>query len=178
MTINSDENRLKTVIPYDELLDRVKVLATDISRDFKGKQLVLVATLKGSFIFVADLIRELKIPAHVDFVSVSSYIGTTPQEKVSLHYGPLHDVKGKHVVVVEDIIDTGETIKVAVDALRKKGALEVKVCSLIKRKHSTDDVLTPEYIGFKVDSGFVVGYGLDYNENYRNLKGIFELPEN
>ncbi len=174
-TLINNNHTLEPVFSDTQIASKVKELAEKISKDYKGKNIVMVATLKGSFIFIADLARELSIPAHVDFVSVSSYIGTSTAGNVEFHYGPLHDISGKDVIIVEDIIDTGATIKCVVEALLQKGATDVKVCALLKRKTSRNDILLPDYLGFRLGDGFVVGYGLDCDEDYRNLKGLYKL---
>ncbi len=165
----------KTVVSYEKIIDKVTELAEAISNDYDGKELVLVATLKGSFIFLADIVREMSIPLHVDFISVSSYEGAAPANRVKYHYGPLHDVKGKNVIIIEDIIDTGATIRCVVDRLIREGAKDVKVCALLKRESDKKDILFPDYLGFTIKEGFVIGYGLDYNEDFRALKGIYEF---
>ena len=167
-------HKLELVIPYEKIIQKVKELAKDISKDYAGTPLVMVATLKGSFIFLADMVRELDFPVIVDFVSVSSYEGISPSSEVKYHYGPLHDVKDKYAIVIEDIIDTGATVKHIIEKLKQEGARNVKVCALLKRKRK-DRALITDYLGFTIKEGFVVGYGLDYNELYRNLKGIFKL---
>jgi hypoxanthine phosphoribosyltransferase len=167
-------HKLELVIPYEKIIQKVKELAKDISKDYAGKPLVMVATLKGSFIFLADMVRELDFPVLVDFISVSSYEGTSPSNEVKYHYGPLHDVKDKYAIVIEDIIDTGATVKHIIEKLKREGARNVKVCTLLKRKRK-DSALIPDYLGFTIKEGFVVGYGLDYNELHRNLKGIYKL---
>lgn len=166
---------LSLVVSAEDIARKVRSLARKISKDYTDKPLVLVATLKGSFIFAADLMRELTCQAHIDFISVSSYEGTTPVDKVKYHYGPLHDVGGKNVIIVEDIIDTGATIKCVTEMLLKMGASDVKVCALLKRKSDREEILHPDYLGFTIEEGFVVGYGLDHNEDYRNLNGIFRI---
>jgi hypoxanthine phosphoribosyltransferase len=176
-THNTNSHKLELLISHDEIALRIKELAKDISSDYEGKSLVIIALLKGAFIFLADLVRELTLPLHIDFMNISSYDGKTPSGEVKHHYGPLHDVKGKHVIIVEDIIDTGATIKSIIEKVNETGAIDVKVCSLLKREDNHNEALAPDYVGFTIKEGFLVGYGLDYNEDYRNLKGLFKLKQ-
>lgn len=174
---NTGSDKLSILIPYDDIIKRVKELSREISDDYDGKPLVIVGLLKGAFFFLADILRELTIPFHIDFINISSYSGTTPAEKVKHLYGPTNDISGKHVIIVDDIIDTGATIRYTVEMIKQKGAIDVKVCTLIKRETKEKRDVDSDYTGFMVKDGFIVGYGLDHNEDYRNLKDIFILNE-
>ncbi len=170
----SDE--LIEIISADEIEERVRALSGEINRDYKGQELVAIGILKGAFIFLADLVRHLTMPVQIDFVRLSSYGSSTESSgKIAFSKDIELDVGGRHVLVVEDIVDTGYTLKYLKEVLKLKGPKSVKVCCLIDKKERRKVDIDVEYVGFEVPRGFLVGYGLDYNEQYRNLPGIFNL---
>jgi len=173
--LEPNAEKLNLLIPHTEIIARVKELADDLSKDYTGKPLLMIAVLKGAFPFLADITRALTIPAHVDFISVSSYDGTKPCNDLKYHLEPVGDIEGKHVVIIEDIIDTGRTIASIVEKIQGYGALDVKICTLFKRESTNKEILHADYVGFTIKDGFVVGYGLDHNEDYRTLNDIYTL---
>jgi hypoxanthine phosphoribosyltransferase len=175
MELNAKKHKL--FLTHEKIAQRVKELSYEISRDFHDKPLVIIGILKGSFVFLADLVRELTVPAHIDFISVSSYEGIHANDDVMYHYGPFYDIGGKNVIIVEDIIDTGATVKLVAQKIKEAGALNVKVLTLLKRESANESIINPDYTGFSIKDGFVVGYGLDLDEDYRNLKDIYILDD-
>jgi len=166
------------LIGKDEIARRVAGLAAEISRDYQDRDLVLVGVLKGSFVFLADLVRNLSIPHTIDFIAASSYgsasvsSGTlTITKDISL---PL---SGRDVLIVEDIIDTGTTLAYLKQVLTKRGALSVAVCAFLDKKERRETEIDAEYVGFTIPGGFVVGYGLDFDEKFRYLPNVCVLEE-
>ena len=154
-------------------------LARDIRDDYGGKNPLLVGVLKGCFVFMADLIRRLDMPLEVEFLRLSSYGPgrTTSRGSVRVLTGLRTPVDGRHVLVVEDIVDTGLTLRFTLDYLKRRGPASLKVCALFDKpaRHQTEVNL--DYRGFVVPDIFVVGYGLDYDERFRQLPGLYSLQE-
>jgi len=170
----SDKRR--EVISGEAIAARVKELGKTISEDYAGKQLVLVGILKGAFIFTADLARAIDLPLEVDFVRLASYgSGTTSSGFVRITKDIETEIRGKNVLVVEDIVDTGHTLKYLRDVLALHNPSSVRICCLIDKKERREVEVEVDYVGFDVPRGFLVGYGLDYNEQYRHLNGIYHL---
>ena len=172
------QQQLKIIISRDEIAKAIDRLAREINRDYQGKHPLLVSVLKGSFMFTADLIRQLDLPLELDFVRLSSY-GTARESsgRVKVVQGTKTPVKDKDVLVVEDIVDTGITISFLLDYLRKKQPASLKVCTLTD-KPSRRRVLVPiDYRGFTVPNKFIVGYGLDCDQKFRNLPDIYTLED-
>ena len=167
------------LIPFltkEEIASKIAVVAQQISEDYKGRDLVLIGALKGSFIFVSDLARQLTIPAKIDFIRASSYgASTTSSGKVVITQDKTLDIAGKHVLIVEDIVDTGLTLSHLVEYFKAFDAKSVKVCALLDKHERRDKEVTVDYSCHRLEEGFLVGYGLDYNEEYRNLPAIYHL---
>lgn len=170
------EHHLKTIITQAALKRKVKELAADISKDYGGKNPVLVGILKGSFVFMADLVREMKIPHQVDFIAVASY-GSQMQASGVVRW--LKDlgtnIEGRHVVIVEDIIDSGLTLNYIINNLMTRNPKSLKIVTLLNKKKRRGLRIPLKYVGFSIPDRFVVGYGLDYDERYRNLPYIAEF---
>lgn len=153
-----------------QLSDRVKELARQISDDYRDKECVLVSVLKGSFIFYADIVREIDFHTTINFLRVSSYgSGSKSSAQVTFKYPMDTDVAGKHVLIIEDIIDSGNTFVFLRKYFTEQGALSVEMCSLLDKPERREVDISAKYVGFEIPNEFVVGYGLDYNEKYRNL---------
>lgn len=167
------------LLTEDQIANRVAELAATISQDYQQNALVLVGVLNGSFVFLADLIRHLTVPAEVQFVGAASYgTATTSQGPCKLTKDLDRSVEGKHVVVVEDIIDTGGTLAAIVECVRSRGAASVEICALLDKPSRRTVALRPRYIGFEIPDAFVVGYGLDFAHHYRGLPYVAVLkPE-
>lgn len=170
--------QLKILISRDDIAEAVNRLAGQIERDYQGKQPLLVGVLKGSFVFMADLIRQIDLPLQLEFIKLSSYGAARESSgKVRAVQGLRTHVKGRDVLVVEDIVDTGVTISFLLDYLRQKKPASLKLCALAD-KPSRRKVRVPiDYLGFTVPDKFVVGYGLDCDERFRNLPDIYAMED-
>ncbi|TET43443.1 MAG: hypoxanthine phosphoribosyltransferase [Dehalococcoidia bacterium] len=172
------QQQLKIIINRDEIAKAIDRLAREINRDYQGKHPLLVSVLRGSFMFTADLIRQLDLPLELDFVRLSSY-GTARESsgRVKVVQGTKTPVKDKDVLVVEDIVDTGITISFLLDYLRKKQPASLKVCTLTDKPSRRRVPVPIDYRGFTVPNKFIVGYGLDCDQKFRNLPDIYTLED-
>lgn len=166
------------LLSEDQIKNRVKELGKEITEDYQGKDLLVIGILKGAAIFMSELIRYIDLPIKIDFMAVSSY------GDFSISTGEVKIIKdldfsaeNKHILIVEDIIDTGYTLNYLSDNLRKRGALSVKVCTLLDKPERRVVGVPLDYLGFEIPDEFAVGYGLDYSERYRNLPFIGALKE-
>lgn len=167
---------LHPLISGEAIQHRVRELGAEIQRDYNGKPLVLVCILKGAVLFFADLLRAIDCSVTVDFMRAASYgSGVSRQTEVRLLLDLATEVSGKHVLLVEDIVDSGHTVRFLLDHLRSRHAASVEVCTLLDKWERREADVTAKYVGFRLDRGFVVGYGLDYAEEYRHLPGIHDL---
>jgi len=163
----------KLLITRGKINQAVAKLAAEIRRDYRGKQPLLIGILKGSFVFMADLVRELGLPVEVDFVKLSSYgAGTKTSGKVKVVHGLKSTIKGRDVLVVEDIVDTGLTVAFLMNYLGKKKPASLKLCALVDKPSQHKVPVIIDYLGFTVPDKFVVGYGIDWNEKFRQLRDI------
>jgi len=168
----------ETLLSGREIARRVKALAREISGDYKGRSPVLAGVLKGSFVFLADLIRNIKIPVELDFMSLSSYAGDSSTGMVKLSSDTKLDLRGRHVILVDDIVDTGFSLAWARKHLLTKEPASLEVCVLLDKPPRRKVFVPVRYTGFTIADRFVVGYGLDYNERFRELPYIGALtPE-
>jgi len=168
------------LLSQELIATRVKELAAQINQDYAGRQVTLLGTLTGANIFLADLARELTVDTRLDFMKVSSYAGTESVGQVALVHPPMLELEGAHVIIVEDIIDTGHTAIFLRNFMKQQKAASVAMCSLLsKPSRRVVENVECEYLGFEVENVFVVGYGLDYNQRYRQLPyiGILELEK-
>nr|WP_263323613.1 hypoxanthine phosphoribosyltransferase [Neobacillus sp. Marseille-Q6967] len=166
------------MISEAEIKQRVKQIAEDIERDFSGEEVFLIIVLKGSFVFAADLIREMKNNVKVDFISVSSYSDQTETTgKVKLLKDLDTDITNQNVVVVEDIIDSGLTLHFLRDHLQMHKPKQIKICTLLDKPERRRVELPVDYVGFVIPDEFIVGYGIDYAQMYRNLPYIANVEE-
>ena len=167
---------LELLIPRSQIADTVKRLARQIEADYPKEMPLMVGVLKGSFIFMADLVREIQRDMEIDFMRTSSYgSGSVSSGRIKLHLGVTSPVKDRSVLIVEDIVDTGLTTSYAQRYLRRKGAASVKVCAFLDKPSRREAPVTPDYVGCTVPDKFLVGYGLDYDERYRALADIYVL---
>jgi hypoxanthine phosphoribosyltransferase len=171
------DKSFEVFIARDEIQKEVVSLAEQINIDFIGKEIVFIAVLNGAFMFASDLMKAISIESEISFIKLSSYSGTSTTGKVNELIGLNNDLRGKSVIIIEDIIDTGITIDKIMNLLSMEGAKEVKVCSLLYKPTAFKGTHKPDYIGFSIPNTFVVGYGLDYNEKGRNLDSIYQLTE-
>ena len=166
-----DEDILKVLVTEEQLKAKVQELGEQITRDYEGKNLLLVSILKGSVVFMADIMRAIKVPNAIDFMVVSSYGGanTTTTGLVKIIKDLDSDLTGKDVLIVEDILDTGVTLSNLVPMLKMRNPNSVKICTILDKPSRRKADIQPDYEGYQVPDEFVVGYGLDYDEKYRNL---------
>jgi hypoxanthine phosphoribosyltransferase len=170
----SSQPKLSLLFTKDEIQATVKKLAAEIRRDYLGKQPILIGVLKGSFMFLADLIRLLDFPLEVEFIRLSSYgRGRESAGKIKLVQGLQSKVKGRDVLVIEDIVDTGLTTSFVLDYLHRKKPASLKVCALTDKPSRRQTPVNIDYRGLTVPDKFIVGYGLDWDERFRNLPDIY-----
>jgi hypoxanthine phosphoribosyltransferase len=168
--------RLVLRISAEELEKQVNDLAARINRDYEGKSLIVVGILKGACIFLSDLVRRLSMPVEIDFVRLASYgKGSETSGEIRLTKDVELPVEGRHVLVVEDIVDTGTTLVWFMDYLRQRQPESVKICALVDKLERREVEVPLDYVGIRVDKGFLVGYGLDFAEKHRNLPEIHEV---
>ena len=164
----------------EQIQSKVKELAAQLSKDYAGKDPVFVGVLKGVVIFFADIVRNIDIPCEIDFMSIASYSGTSSTGRTDIRKDVSVDIKGRHVVILEDIFDTGSSLTYTVNHLLNKQPASLKVCTFLDKpeRRKPGITLKPDYTGYVIPNKFVVGYGLDFNEHYRNLPYIGVLkPE-
>ncbi len=163
----------EVIITQKQLQKKVEELGRQITRDYEGRTMLLLCVLKGALMFMADLARAIELPLEMDFMVVSSYGSATESSGVVRIVKDLEKpIAGKHVLLVEDIVDSGLTLHYLLDVLRTRSPASLRVCTLIDKVKERDKVVTPDYMGFQVADRFVVGYGLDYAQRYRNLPYI------
>jgi len=164
----------KTLFHEQTILSRLDELAAQITEDYRGKELTVIAVLNGSLIFAADLLRRIPLPLKLDCLSVASYHGGTESSGVvTFQQLNLPDIDGRHVLIVDDILDTGRTLHAISEKLRREThPLSVRVCVLLRKEVPRAAELEADYVGFDIANEFVIGYGLDYQEQYRNLPVI------
>ena len=175
--MNKQFTMLKT---NEEVRSRIKELAADISRDYASvipeNPLLLLCTLRGAVFFAADLCRELTVPCEINFLKVHSYQGTRPAGSPIFDLGESIDVRDRHVLIVEDIVDTGQTMDTVMQNFADKGAADIRICTMLdkpsRRYPHLKERVVPDYTGFQIEDLFVVGWGLDYNEKYRLFPDI------
>jgi len=174
-------NDIKEILISEEQVQaKVKELAAQISEEYAGKDPVFVGVLKGVVIFFADMVRNVTIPCEIDFMSISSYSGTTTTGRTEIRKDVSVDIKGRHVIILEDIFDTGTSLTFTVNHLLNKEPASLKVCTFLDKpdRRRPGITLKPDYVGYTIPNEFVVGYGLDFNEHYRNLPYVGVLkPE-
>ncbi len=169
------KTNLKQLIPPEEIRIVVERLAREVRTRYADKDPLLICVLKGSFMFFADLVRLLKMPFEIDFMQAQCYgTGHTPRREVGIYMEPSHDISGRHVIVVEDIIDRGVTALEIMEYLKEKNPASIALMTLLVREGTP---VKPDFAGIKVDKGFVAGYGMDYKEHYRALPGIYVVED-
>jgi hypoxanthine phosphoribosyltransferase len=168
--------KLELLIPEGEIKRRIRELAEEIEKLFPpDEEILVVGLLKGSFIFVSDLVREIERPVLVDFISASSYRGTESSGNVEIKKDLETDIKGKNVLLVDDILDTGRTFKKVLELLKMREPKILKTCVLLDKPSRRVEPIEADFVGFEIPDKFVVGYGLDWDEWGRNLKGIYAV---
>ena len=176
-TIRIKDKTFRISIPEAEIKSRVKALAEQISKDMAGKTPLFLGVLNGSFIFAADLMREISIPCEISFVKLASYQGTTSTGKVRELVGINEDLAGRHVIIVEDIVDTGLTMQRMMEQLAAHHPASISICALLVKPDKLQVPLDLRYVALKIPNDFIVGYGLDYDQQGRGLKDIYTIAE-
>lgn len=169
------DKTFETYISEAEILKKVKAVAERINRDLAGKNPLFLAVLNGSFIFAADLMREITIPCEISFVKLASYQGTTSTGKVHEVIGINEDLTGRTVVIVEDIVDTGLTMKQMIESLGTRNPAAVHICTLLVKPGKLQVPLNIEYAAMEIPNDFILGYGLDYDQQGRTLRDIYRI---
>ncbi len=171
------QQKFKLLFKEESIQERIAVLAQEINRDFANSNpLVIIGILKGSFIFIADLVRKLNVPTNIEFIGASSYSKTQSTGTVTITQALTTKITGKDVLLVEDIVDSGTTIKVLLKILGDQKPRQIKICSLFSKPSKIRDLdASIDYVGFELKDEFVVGYGLDYEQKYRELAHVIEL---
>ena len=174
-----EKNIEKVLLTKEQLEQRIKELGAEITRDYQGKELVLAAVLRGSYVFMADLTRAIDLPLTVDFMAVSSYgAGTVSSGQVEIKKDLSDPIEGKNLLIIEDILDSGNTLYYLMDVLSARHPASIRICTLLDKPERRVKPIKADYAGFVIPDAFVVGYGLDYAEKYRNLPYVGVLkPE-
>ena len=175
-----EEDILKVLISEEELKNRISQLGEELTRDYAGKDPVILGVLKGVVVFYADMIRQIRVPCQMDFMCLSSYHGTQSTGNMVVRQDMSVDVSGRHVLILEDIFDTGTSLDYTYHHVLSKRPASIRICTLLDKpeRRKPGITLVPDYVGFTIPNEFVVGYGLDYNEHYRNLPYVGVLkPE-
>ena len=163
---------INVLINQSKLEKRIKELAKQIETDYKGKEIIFIGILKGSVMFMTELAKNVKSNVELDFMDVSSYEGTESTGNVKINKDVRNSIEGKDVIIVEDIIDTGRTLTYVLEYLKQKNPNSIKIATMLSKPSRRIMELNVDYIGFAIEDKFVIGYGLDYNEKYRNLPYI------
>lgn len=176
-TVKLANKSFKELISKTEIQNAVSELAREISLDYKNKPLVCVCILKGAIYFFSDLTKQIKLDIGTEFVELSSYEGEMVSQEVTLLKGIKSNIRGNDVLIVEDIMDTSKTLNFLVEHLKSKNPKSISICTLIDKRERRETDLKADYTGFEIEKGFVVGYGMDYNEFGRNLEDIYVLDK-
>ncbi len=171
------DKTFKTFIPEEKILESIKVIADRINEDMKDKNPLFMAVLNGSFIFAADLMRMITIPCQISFVKLASYQGTTSTGKITEVFGVNEDLSGRTIVIVEDIVDTGLTMKRMIESLGTRNPESVHICTLLLKPDKLQVDLDIEYAAMEIPNDFIVGYGLDNDQEGRGLRDIYTIVE-
>ncbi|NPA37944.1 MAG: hypoxanthine phosphoribosyltransferase [Chlorobi bacterium] len=164
-------------IPEADIIKAIKKVSDEIDRDLRDKDPLLICVLNGSFMFASDLMKEMSFNCEISFVKLSSYEGTSTTGKVKELIGLNEDIKGRHVVILEDIVDSGITVENIVEQLKKHDPLDVRVATMLFKPEAYEKDMKLDYIGLKIPNDFIVGYGLDYNGYGRNLRNIYTVVD-
>lgn len=175
--IHLNDKTFEVFIREDEISKEISCLAETINKEYQGKEIVFIAILNGAFMFASDLIKSITNPCEISFVKVSSYSGTASKGRVDELIGLNMDLENKHVIILEDIVDTGITIDKIITLMSAEAPASVKVCTLLFKPSAFLGKKEPDFVGFSIPNKFVVGYGLDYDEKGRNLREIYQLKE-
>ncbi|MBQ6980373.1 MAG: hypoxanthine phosphoribosyltransferase [Clostridia bacterium] len=165
----------KVILSEETIQKRVKELGEEITRDYQGKEPVVICMLKGAVYFFADLTKNIKLPLMLDFARLSSYRNGTTSGQMELIYDITAKIEGRDVILVEDIVDSGKTLAYFIELLKTRHPASVKICAFLDKKERREVDINVDYIGFDIPCGFVIGYGLDYAEKYREFPFLAEI---
>lgn len=174
-SIKIKDKEFVPMISEAEIKERVRAVAQQISKDMEGKNPLLLAVLNGSFVFAADLMREITIPCEISFVKLASYQGTTSTGKVKEVIGINEDLSGRTIIIVEDIVESGLTMKRMIESIGTRNPESVNICTLLLKPDRLKTDLDIKYVAFSIPNDFILGYGLDYDQQARGLKDIYVL---
>ncbi len=176
-TVKIHDKTFRISYPEEEILKHVKAVADRINKDMEGKNPLFLAVLNGSFIFAADLMRMITIPCEISFVKLASYQGTMSTGKIKEVIGINEDISGRDIIIVEDIVESGLTMKRMLESLGTRNPASIHICTLLLKPEKLKVDLDIEYAAMEIPNDFIVGYGLDYNQQGRNLRNIYTLVE-
>lgn len=176
-TVKIHDKTFKISYTEEEILKHVKVVADRINKDMKGKNPLFLAVLNGSFIFAADLMRMITIPCEISFVKLASYQGTMSTGKIKEVIGINENISGRDIIIVEDIVESGLTMKRMMESLGTRNPASIHICTLLLKPEKLTVDLDVEYVAMEIPNDFIVGYGLDYDQQGRNLREIYTLVE-
>ena len=176
-TIQIKDKRFTPFIPEERILKEVARVASEINRDLEGTNPLFLSVLNGAFMFAADLMRMVTIPSEISFVKYASYEGTSSTGNLKQLMGINQDVEGRHVIIVEDIVDTGFTMQKMIESLKEKNPASIHICSLLVKPGNLQVPLDIDYAVMEIPNDFIVGYGLDYDQQGRNLRDIYTIVE-
>jgi hypoxanthine phosphoribosyltransferase len=162
----------KPFLTSRQIQTKVKELAGEISRDYRGKKMLAVGILKGSFMFFSDIVRSIEVPLTLDFILASSYVRSQTSGEVKIHYDIREDLSDKDVLLIDDIVDTGITLNQIRERVLSRSPLSLKICTFLDKRERREVDVPLDYIGYEIPNHYVVGYGLDYDNKYRNLPYI------
>ncbi|MBC8456113.1 hypoxanthine phosphoribosyltransferase [bacterium] len=174
MTDNLNKPK-KMLFSAQKIQQRVVELGAQITKDYQGKKLVTIGVLNGSVLFFSDIVRVIDLEMEFDFIRLKSYSGTSSTGTVRLEQDIHADIAGRDILIIEDIVDTGRSLEFLIKRLEGSFAKSVRICTLLYKKEKASKNVIPDYVGFEIPDDFVVGYGLDYNQKYRNLDSIYRL---
>ena len=164
-----DKDIEQILLTQEQIQSRIRELGEILSAEYAGKNPVIVGVLKGVVVFYADMVRQIKVPCQMDFMWLSSYSGANSTGKMLVRQDVTADITGRHVLILEDIFDTGNSLEFTVNHLKEKNPASIKICTLLDKPDRRVKTVKPDYVGFEVPNEFVVGYGLDFQGHYRNL---------
>lgn len=171
------DKEFKVSLPYHEIHERVKQIAVEINEEYEGRNPIFLSVLNGAFMFTADLMKHVNIECEIQFIRMQSYEGMNTTGNVKTVLGVGDEINGRHLIVIEDIVDTGNTIVELMDQLGERSPASIKICSLLMKPEKYTKDIPVDYVGFNIPNDFILGYGLDYDGKGRNLKDIYTVVE-
>jgi len=175
--IQINDKYFEIYLENEEIQSKINAIASLINKDYEGKEVLFIAVLNGAFMFASDLLKKINLKCEISFIKVSSYEGTASKGDVKELIGLQNDIRNKSIILLEDIVDTGNTIDAIFEILQKQNPESIKTCALLYKSEAFKGENKPTYYCFDIPNKFVVGYGLDYNENGRNLEEIYQINE-